>query len=116
MPEQTAFPHRRVGLVEDHESVAIGVSVMLEDEPDLELVCIATTVSEMLAQNVALDLAILDLRLADGSSPKSNVEPGGPQVLDIALHRGGKPVPRSLGRPCRRTGCCTQVRTDCRRG
>ena len=74
MPEQTAFPHRRVGLVEDHESVAIGVSVMLEDEPDLELVCIATTVSEMLAQNVALDLAILDLRLADGSSPKSNVE------------------------------------------
>ena len=30
MPEQTAFPHRRVGLVEDHESVAIGVSVMLE--------------------------------------------------------------------------------------
>ena len=36
--------------------------------------CIATTVSEMLAQNVALDLAILDLRLADGSSPKSNVE------------------------------------------
>ncbi len=60
--------------MEDHESVAIGVSVMLEDEPDLELVCIATTVSEMLAQNVALDLAILDLRLADGSSPKSNVE------------------------------------------
>ena len=74
MPEQPACPHRRVGLVEDHESVAIGVSVMLEDEPELELVCIATTVSEMLAQNVALDLAILDLRLADGSSPKSNVE------------------------------------------
>ncbi|PBJ00207.1 DNA-binding response regulator [Rhodococcus sp. KBW08] len=74
MSEQTASQHRRIGLVEDHESVAIGLSVMLKDEPDLELVCIGTTVSELLAQNVTLDLAILDLRLADGSSPKSNVE------------------------------------------
>lgn len=115
MPEQTAFPHRRVGLVEDHESVAIGLSVMLKDEPDIELVCIATTVSEMLAQNVSLDLAILDLRLADGSSPKSNVEELRAAARDIDLHRGGKPVPRSLGRPCRRTGRCAQVRTDCRR-
>lgn len=74
MSNLSEFAHRRVGLVEDHESVAIGLSVMLKDEPDLELVCIATTVSELLAQGVPLDLAILDLRLADGSSPKSNVD------------------------------------------
>ncbi|MEK8074032.1 response regulator transcription factor [Rhodococcoides navarretei] len=65
---------RRVGLVEDHESVALGLKAMLADEPDLDLVSIAATVAELLAQQQALDLVVLDLRLGDGSSPRSNVE------------------------------------------
>ncbi|GCE39586.1 putative transcription regulator [Rhodococcus wratislaviensis] len=64
----------RVGIVEDHESVVIGISAMLSDESDLELVATAPTVTELLALTTDLDLAVLDLRLADGSSPKSNVE------------------------------------------
>lgn len=65
---------RRIGLVEDHESVALGLAAMLADQPDLELVCAAPTVATLLAHHTELDLAVLDLRLADGSSPKSNVE------------------------------------------
>jgi DNA-binding NarL/FixJ family response regulator len=65
---------RRVGLVEDHESVALGLKAMLADEPDLELVSTAATVSELLVQQQTFDLVVLDLRLGDGSSPRSNVE------------------------------------------
>ena len=64
----------RIGIVEDHESVVMGMAAMLSDEPDLDLVATASTVAELLGATVDLDLAILDLRLVDGSSPKSNVE------------------------------------------
>lgn len=67
-------PLRRIGLVEDHESVALGFAAMLADQPDLELVCTATTVAALIDRCTDLDLAVLDLRLSDGSSPKSNVE------------------------------------------
>ncbi|WP_062991093.1 response regulator transcription factor [Nocardia anaemiae] len=67
---------RRIGLVEDHESVAIGLAAMLAPEPDLDLVLTAGTVPELLAaaaNSAPLDLVVLDLRLADGSSPEDNV-------------------------------------------
>lgn len=64
---------RKLGLVEDHESVAIGLATILADYPDLELVVTASTVPDLLDQQQQLDLVILDLRLGDGSSPKSNV-------------------------------------------
>jgi DNA-binding NarL/FixJ family response regulator len=67
-------PVRVIGLVEDHESVALGFAAMLADQPDLVLACTAATVAGLLVQRTDLDLAVLDLRLADGSSPKSNVE------------------------------------------
>ncbi|TQF69063.1 response regulator transcription factor [Rhodococcus spelaei] len=72
---------RRIGIVEDHESVVIGLETMLADESDLAIAASAATVPELLAQGVALDLVILDLRLSDGSSPKSNVE----QLRDAGL-------------------------------
>ncbi|MDI9929033.1 response regulator transcription factor [Rhodococcus sp. IEGM 1354] len=65
---------RRIGLIEDHESVALGLKAMLADEPDLDLVIMASTVDELLAHRETLDLVVLDLRLGDGSSPRSNVE------------------------------------------
>lgn len=74
MAEDSGTSVRAIGVVEDHESVVLGLGAMLAAEPDLELACAAPTVQELLARNVRLDLAILDLRLEDGSSPKSNVE------------------------------------------
>ncbi|WP_306363987.1 response regulator transcription factor [Nocardia sp. CC227C] len=72
MEAQESRP-RRIGLVEDHESVAIGLAAMLASEADLELVITAGTVPELLAAAPELDLVVLDLRLADGSSPEDNV-------------------------------------------
>lgn len=65
---------RYIGIVEDHESVVMGLAAMLAGHPDLVIRASAPTVPELLAASDGLDLAILDLRLSDGSSPKSNVE------------------------------------------
>ncbi|ORI12679.1 response regulator [Rhodococcus sp. 1168] len=75
---------RRIGLVEDHESVALGLRSILADQSDLDLIAVAATVDELLASGPTLDLVVLDLRLGDGSSPRSNVEKlhaAGAQVL-----------------------------------
>ncbi|WP_200171149.1 helix-turn-helix transcriptional regulator [Tomitella cavernea] len=47
---------------------------MLAEHPAVEVGASAATVADLLAQQAALDMAILDLRLADGSSPMTNVE------------------------------------------
>lgn len=65
---------KRIGIVEDHSSVVLGLEVMLARHPGLEVSASAATVPELLAQRRELDLVLLDLRLADGSSPVTNVE------------------------------------------
>lgn len=74
----------RVGLVDDHEIVAVAVRACIDDMPEAEFVASAGTVADLLADHHDLDLVILDLRLADGSSPVGNVErlrDGGMRVL-----------------------------------
>ena len=67
----------RVGMVDDHRSPIWGIERLLESEPDLELLCAASTVDELLAhpqlQGEGLDIVILDLRLGDASTPRENV-------------------------------------------
>ncbi|MET8654752.1 MULTISPECIES: response regulator transcription factor [Nocardia] len=85
---------RRIGLVEDHESVAIGLAAMLSPEPDLDLVLTAGTVPELLASaesdsaTVDLDLVVLDLRLADGSSPEDNVRALRERGVEVLVFTG----------------------------
>jgi len=59
----------RVFLVDDHEVVRRGVAALLEAEPDIEIVGEAGTVESALARDPDLkpDVAILDVRLPDGS-------------------------------------------------
>lgn len=64
----------RVGMVDDHPSPVWGIDRILEPQPDLEFVCAAATVSELLASSDGLDVVILDLRLNDGTTPRENVE------------------------------------------
>ena len=63
-------PPRRISvfLLEDHEVVRRGVRVLLEAEPDIEVIDEASTVSSALAKIPALrpDVAVLDVRLPDG--------------------------------------------------
>jgi two-component system response regulator DevR len=59
----------RVFLLDDHEIVRTGLRALLESTDDLEVVGEAGTVAEALARIPALrpDVAILDVRLPDGS-------------------------------------------------
>ncbi|MGO2112601.1 MAG: helix-turn-helix transcriptional regulator [Pseudoclavibacter sp.] len=64
----------RVGLVDDHEIVAVALRASLDDMAEADFIRAAGTVDELLAVDDDLDLVVLDLRLADGSSPVGNVE------------------------------------------
>ncbi|GAA1479912.1 response regulator transcription factor [Gordonia sinesedis] len=66
-------PVIRVGMVDDHRSPIWGIERLLDPEPDLELVCAAATVDELLAAGVPMDVVLLDLRLDDGTTPRANV-------------------------------------------
>ena len=59
----------RIFLVDDHEIVRRGVADPFEDEPDLEIVGEAATVSEAMARIPALgvNVAVLDVRMPDGN-------------------------------------------------
>ncbi|WP_345496193.1 DNA-binding response regulator [Nocardia callitridis] len=93
-PEGGENAPRRIGLVEDHESVAIGLAAMLAQEPDLDLVATAGTVPELLAavhdptEPARLDLVVLDLRLADGSSPERNVRALRDRGIEVLIFTG----------------------------
>ncbi len=65
---------KRIGVVEDHSAVVLGVQAMLSGQPDLVMAASAATVTDLLNQQIPLDFVLLDLRLADGSSPTANVD------------------------------------------
>jgi len=73
----------RIALVEDHPLVARGFQALIDGAPDLELVASVATVTELADVSPAPRLVVLDLRLADGSDPASNV---------AAIHRLGSYV------------------------
>jgi DNA-binding NarL/FixJ family response regulator len=65
----------QVGLVDDHEVIGAAVRAALRGSTELELVAVAPTVDALLEnRHRRLDLVVLDLRLADGSSPVNNVD------------------------------------------
>ncbi|MCK6211284.1 response regulator transcription factor [Georgenia sp. EYE_87] len=63
----------RVGIVDDHESVVLGLRVTLGQHAAVEVVGSADTVRGLLALGRPIDVAVLDLRLGDGSDPGDNV-------------------------------------------
>lgn len=81
---------KRVGVVEDHSSVVLGLEVMLSRHPDLVVAASAPTVAGLLSQRVELDLVLLDLRLADGSSPTANVEALRARGLEALVFTGAE--------------------------
>ena len=72
---------RRIGVIDDHDSVIEGLRGFFADTDDLRLVVGAHTVGDLLAQltsdspdmGLPLDLVVLDLRLGDGSTPAGNI-------------------------------------------
>lgn len=62
-----------IGLVDDHFAVSLGLTALLKETDDLQLVATARTVPQLLETGKALDLVLLDLSLSDRSMPEDNV-------------------------------------------
>jgi len=73
----------RIGLVEDHPVVGVGLREQLRSEPGWDLVHVYRSVSEVDLGDPGLDVVLLDLRLDDGTSPGDNI---------AVLHEHGIPV------------------------
>ena len=72
--DDVAGTRYRVALVDDHEIVAVALEATLAGLPEFAYLGIAPTVDDLLARFSGVDLVVLDLRLADGSSPVRNVD------------------------------------------
>lgn len=64
----------RVGIVDDHPAVILGLRGIIDAEPDLSVVAIGRTVAELLSGTTEFDMVLLDLVLADDSRPGNNVK------------------------------------------
>lgn len=64
----------RVGLVDDHPMVVLGVSAIVNAQSTLRVAGAASTVSALLQGEARFDVVLLDLQLADGSTPRMNVD------------------------------------------
>jgi len=64
----------RVVLIDDHAIIALAVREAIAQVPGLEFAGVASTVDAALAEHPDAGLVVLDLRLADGSSPIGNVD------------------------------------------
>lgn len=64
----------RVGVIDDHPAVLLGVTAILNASPDLHVVATAASAIELLDMDQRFDLILLDLALTDGSTPSWNVK------------------------------------------
>lgn len=63
----------KIGVVDDHPAVVLGISGILNAQPDMQVVAVGATVAELLDQAERFDVVLLDLVLADGSAPSENI-------------------------------------------
>jgi len=63
----------RVGHVDDHETVQLGLAALLSECVDITVAASVSSVHELSAVIGNLDLVILDVRLSDGTSVDENV-------------------------------------------
>ncbi len=81
---------RRVGLIDDHPLYADALELLLSGTADLVWAGYAATVGGLLAIEGGVDLAILDLRLADGSLPQENVERLHAHGVQVLVYTSGE--------------------------
>ena len=98
----------RIGVVDDHPSVVLGLASILNAQPDLHLVAGEATVPELLEQTDRLDLVLLDLVLADGSRPAANIEALAPRGIPVLAYTSGDRA--ALVREAGRAGAAGMVR------
>jgi DNA-binding NarL/FixJ family response regulator len=63
----------RLGAIDDHRLRLRGVAAAMDAVDDIDLVGTSPTVAGLLGTGATFDVVLLDLRLADGSTPADNV-------------------------------------------
>ncbi|WEK12864.1 MAG: response regulator transcription factor [Candidatus Microbacterium phytovorans] len=74
----------RIGIIDDHPAMVLGTTALFAAEPGVQVAASGATVTELLTWRLKLDVVLLDLVLADGSSPAENIRrlhPVGARVL-----------------------------------
>lgn len=79
----------RIGIVDDHPAVLLGVASVLNAQPDLAVVATAASVPELLALGQSLDAVLLDLSLADDSTPTENLQALACQAVPVLVYTSG---------------------------
>jgi DNA-binding NarL/FixJ family response regulator len=64
----------RIGVVEDFATTRRGLVTIINQADGLSVVADAPTVPKLVDQGEPIDLALLDLRLSDDSTPRGNIE------------------------------------------
>ncbi len=85
-----AHPICRVGLIDDHPLFALALEQLLNTAADVEWVGASATVEEMLSDYGHVDVAVLDLRLVDGSTPYDNVEHLRARGVKVLVYTSGE--------------------------
>jgi DNA-binding NarL/FixJ family response regulator len=80
----------RVALVDDHAIVEVALRAALADIRSVTFVGVAPTVHDLLADHPDAELVVLDLRLADGSSPISNVAALRERQMSVIAYTSGE--------------------------
>lgn len=103
----------RVGMVDDHPMAIWGVEQILHGDDRLTVVASADTVAGLLEVTTDLDVAVLDLRLADGSTPQRNVELLHANGIRVLVYTSGEQP--ELMRSAARAGVVGVVRKSAER-
>lgn len=98
----------KIGVVDDHPAVVLGVTGILNAQPDLHVVAVGSTVAELLDQVALLDVVLLDLVLADGSTPAGNIQALAASGVRVLAYTSGDRA--ALVREAGRAGAVGMVR------
>ena len=80
----------RVGIIDDHPAIVLGTTAILNAQPDLHVVSTASTARQLLARRERVDVILLDLVLADSTSPSLNIETLAPLNARIVAYTSGE--------------------------
>lgn len=98
----------RIAIVDDHPAVMLGVVSILNAQPDLIVTATASTVTELLTHGETFDGVLLDLKLADESTPSENIRRISALEMPILVYTSGDRP--SLIREAARAGASGMIR------
>lgn len=80
----------RIGMVDDHPAMIVGASTIINLQPGMHVAAAAPTVDALIAQETQLDLVLLDLALADQTTPARNLRILGEMAIPVLAYTSGE--------------------------